>query len=439
MKTLTEGELFKQTSLTPGRLKKYLTPKESFNPSSTRPESSFVDLINWVAYEFDLDPQKYGSYIHNKIVIDGSFVQFCEETNTDITCMLKDSVSSWNTDHGTEQFIAQGVFKITRGSLSFYHCSLFHKGNQNEDEVSFFTLVSNSQYKKYIDFRNEYEEWQLERERSSQDIYVVGGEPVSYDNEVSWSDLIIPKDIEKEIRTSVEGFLNSKKFYHDNSIAWKRGMILWGDPGNGKTLAIKIMLSEYGFKPVTIQPGHPQTDQLLEEAFDYAESHGPSMLFLEDFPELIAGTNGSHFLQLLDGVKSKEGLLIVATANDLSKIPTNITDRPSRFDRKIFFPNPDKATALSFLKSKFKNCLTKAQYNKIVSRVVKENFSFAYLKELYVTSFYIAASNNRKKQTYNDVEEALDSLCKDKSYVQTGFGLSSSKTLDMQSFFEEGN
>ncbi len=67
MKTLTEGELFKQTSLTPGRLKKYLTPKEPFNPSSTRPESSFVDLINWVAYEFDLDPQKYGSYIHNKM------------------------------------------------------------------------------------------------------------------------------------------------------------------------------------------------------------------------------------------------------------------------------------------------------------------------------------------------------------------------------------
>ena len=78
-------------------------------------------------------------------------------------------------------------------------------------------------------------------------------------------------------------------------------------------------------------------------------------------------------------------------------------------------------------------------WNKAISEAVKENFSFAYLKELYVTSFYIAASNNRKKQTYNDVEEALDSLCKDKSYVQTGFGLSSSKTLDMQSFFEEGN
>ena len=437
MNTISEKELFTQTSLTPKRLKECLTPKKEFVSQSIRPKSSLVDLINWVASELDMDQTKYGSYIHNKIVVDGSFVYFCENTDTKITCLIKDSIASWNTDYDTEQFIAQGVFKVERKNFTFYHCSLFHKGSQNEDEVSFFTLVENKYYKEYIDFRNEYEKWVNDRESSSQDIYVVGGEPISYETNLTWEDVIIPDDVLNEIKTSVEGFLKAESFYKKNNIPWKRGLIFWGPAGCGKTQVIKILLSQYGFKPVTIQPGHPQKDQLLEEAFDYAESHGPSLLFLEDFPELIAGSNESHFLQLLDGIKSKEGLLVIATANDLSNIPKNITDRPSRFDRKIFFPNPDKNTALSYLKSKFGNKLKAKEYSLVVKKCIDHKFSFAYLKELYVTSAHIAVSDNRTYQNYNDVERALESLCKDKGYVQTGFGLSSTKVLDMSGFLDD--
>ncbi len=438
MKIITEKELYEQNSLTPNRLNKNLTPKNEFKASRERPQSSLIELINWTTEQFcSKNPQKHGSYIHNKIVVDGSFVQFCEETKTSLECLMKDSIASWKTDHGTEHFIAQGVFSVKRDGLEFLLCSLFHKGNQNEDEVSFFTLVENKHYSKYIDFRNEYEEWTRQRERSSQEIYVVGGDPVSYETGISWEDIFIPKDLEDEIRTSVEGFLNSEKFYKENSIPWKRGMIFWGDPGNGKTMAIKIILSKYGFKPVTIQPGHPQADQLLEEAFDYAEDHGPSLLFLEDFPELIQGANESHFLQLLDGVKSKEGLLVIATANDLSKVPANITDRPSRFDRKIKFPPPNKDMTKKFLKSKFKNRLTAKEYDIIVKKVIDKNFSFAYLKELYVTSAHIAIADSREYQNYQDVEKAFSLLSKDKGYVQTGFGLSVSKPMDMESLFME--
>jgi len=437
MKTITEKELYEQNSLTIERLNKNLTPKDNFNPTRARPESSLVELINWTTEQFCKSPQKNGSYIHNKIVIDGSFLQFCEETSTEIECLLKDSIASWKTDLDTEHFIAQGVFRIKKKGVEFLLCSLFHKGNQNEDEVSFFTLVQNSNYVKYIKFRNDYEEWVKERERSSQEICVVGGEPVSYETDLSWKDIFLPKDLEIEIRTSVEGFLNSEKFYKDNKIPWKRGMIFWGEPGNGKTMAIKIILSEYGFKPVTIQPGHPQPDQLLEEAFDYAESHGPSLLFLEDFPDLIQGANEAHFLQLLDGVKSKEGLLVVATANDLNKVPHNITDRPSRFDRKIKFPSPDKVMTKKFLKDKFKNRLKDKEYDILVKKVTDKNFSFAYLKELYVTSAHIAIADNRQYQNYEDVEKALGLLSKDKGYVQTGFGLSMSKPIDMENLFAE--
>lgn len=435
MKKITEKELYDQSSLTQEKIKKYLTPSSLFKPKKTRPESSLVDLINWVADELLLDEIEYGSYIHNKIIVDGAFLHFCEETKTNVSCIVKDSIASWNTNYGTEQFIAQGIFKISRNDFEFYQCSLFHKGTQNEDEVSFFVIVSHKHFEKYIKLRNEYEAWQNEREKSSQDIYVVGGEPISYDTGLSWSDLILSEDAKLDIKTSVEGFLNAESLYKKRNIPWKRGLIFFGDPGCGKTQCIKILLSEYGFKPVTIYSGHPQKDQLLKEAFEYAEDHGPALLLLEDFPELMEQMNVSHFLQLLDGVKTTQGLLIIGTANDLSDVPPNITDRPSRFDRKFHFPNPNEETALSYLKSLFGKSLNKNQYSYIVKEAIKNNFSFAYLKEIFVTSMHIAIADNRDRQNYNDVEKAIQCLAKDKGYIQTGFGLG--KVMDMSSFLEE--
>src|SRR5690606_22191764 len=111
MKVITEKQLSEQNSLTKDRLAK-LTPTKNFLPKNKRPVSSLIELINWATEEFcEKQPHEYGSYIHNKMVIDGGFLQFCEEKKIEIECLLKDSIASWKTEHGTEQFIAQGVYK----------------------------------------------------------------------------------------------------------------------------------------------------------------------------------------------------------------------------------------------------------------------------------------------------------------------------------------
>lgn len=445
----TEQELAEQTSLTETRLKKCLTPDKIIEPGTKRPENSLVDLIHWVQDEFCKDQLLSSSFLHNKIAIDGTFLCYCDQQKVDVKCIYRDSIASWKDDHDTEGFMAQGIFEISfnlieqfvegvkrpKRQIKFLHCSLFHKGTQNEDEVSFFVVVNNSDYNDYIIFRNNYEAWKLERETSTREIYVVGGESISYDCDLSWDDLIVSNDLKKEIKDSIEGFLNAESFYKENRIPWKRGMIFFGEPGCGKTQTLKIILSEYNFKPVTIMSGNPQKDMMLAEAFQFAEDHGPSLLFLEDLPELLNGVDESHFLQLLDGVSSHEGLLVIATANDLSGIKSSLTDRPSRFDRKIHFPLPDKEMTIKFLKTRFKNIFKQKEYNDLAQKIMKHKFSFAYLKELYVTSAHIAISKNRKQQNYNDVEEALSILTKDKGYVQTGFGLSR-RSMDIEDLFE---
>ena len=110
----------------------------------------------------------------------------------------------------------------------------------------------------------------------------------------------------------------------------------------GKTSCLRVIMAQYPqLKPVTIQPGHPNPDELLEEAFEYAEQHSPSLLFFEDFQEMIKTVDVRHFLQLLDGLQKRDGILTIVTGNDFSSLEENIKSRPRRFDSFFEFPLPN--------------------------------------------------------------------------------------------------
>src|SRR6188474_2500398 len=103
-KSITEKQLNEQNHLSEERLLKNLTVKAPKTFSRERPQSSLIDLINWAAETFLPENSDCGSYIHNKIVINGNFLQFCEEKKVKVQCLLKDSIASWKTEFGCENF-----------------------------------------------------------------------------------------------------------------------------------------------------------------------------------------------------------------------------------------------------------------------------------------------------------------------------------------------
>lgn len=334
--------------------------------------------------------------------------------------------------------MAQGIFLIECGALKFLQASLFHKGNQNEDEVSFFVIVDDSNFQEYVNFRNEFERWLLNRDRNNLEIQVIGGESVPYSRDISWDELFLPDDTKKDIRTCIEGFLSAKNIYAKARIPWKRGLLFWGEPGNGKTTLIKTIIANYPFKPVTVQIGSGPCDELLEEAFAYAGEQEPGLIYLEDITELLThSVNISHFLQLMDGVEAKTGILVIGTANDISTLHSNITDRPSRFDRKWEIPLPDKTMAVKYLKHWFKDIFDEEMYLKIAAQVVKKKFSYSYLKDLYLSSVFIAISNSREEPTTKDVDMALNQLLFDKKLAKENFQPKHKSTLKMSNYSDD--
>ena len=411
-----------------------LVPKKDYrnSPNTLRPSANFIDLMNWTESQFGnvlKDQAKLEKFVHNRIIVDGQFMQFCEEKKVSVECIYKDSAISWKTEHNKEKFFVQGVFLIKSKGLEFLHAALFHKGNQNEDEISFFVICSEKNYEGYLKLRNEFDEWVSQRDRSNLHIRVIEGEDLPYTKDHTWEDLFLPQEIKDQVKGLVENFLASKEFYLQNKIPWKRGVLLYGKPGNGKTSIIRTIMSVYNFKPVTIVAG--ANDEAVREAFSYAEEQSPALLYFEDLDSLLEKSiDPSSFLNLMDGISAKNGLLVMATANEVKKLKANITDRPSRFDRKFEIPLPNAEMAYIYLKRWFGNLITVKKGRELAKYASKHEFSYAYLKELYISAMFEALANNRKAPTEKDVDTALSRLLKDKNLLNSG-------AVNMDKYFKE--
>lgn len=275
--------------------------------NAQRPIDSFKELMSWTKSNFYNKLNKLESnvqlFVHNVIIIDNNFLSFAKENKITITPLYNDAFISWADKEKNEEFFAQGVFLISSKNTKFITAALYHKGNQHEDEISFFIMVDNENYNSYISIRNAYSAYLLEKDKNNLFIKVIEGQDMPYKKDISWNDIFLEESLKKEIINSVEGFLNNKDFYIQNNIPWKKGILLYGPPGTGKTSCIKAIMANYNFKPITIIPdGNIET---VRDAFEYASTQSPALLYFEDLDSLLENNiDLSGFLNLLDGMNS---------------------------------------------------------------------------------------------------------------------------------------
>lgn len=208
----------------------------------------------------------------------------------------------------------------------------------------------------------------------------------------TFENLILPEPLKSELRDDFARFLASRERYERYRVPWKRGIVLIGPPGNGKTHAVKALLNsvEHPCLYVKSFKSRNQTDhQNIREVFDEARERAPCILVLEDLDSLINDGNRSFFLNELDGFASNSGILTIATTNHPERLDPAILDRPSRFDRKYHFGLPGLPERLAYIRLWNASLEPHLRLSDArVTRVAEETeaYSFAYLKELFVSS-----------------------------------------------------
>ncbi|KAJ7617376.1 P-loop containing nucleoside triphosphate hydrolase protein [Roridomyces roridus] len=210
-----------------------------------------------------------------------------------------------------------------------------------------------------------------------------------------WKDVILTDEFKTALKKDVYGFFKSEPIYKELAIPWKRGIIMWGPPGNGKTISIKVIMKTcdaLGFAPLYVKSFQSfwGEETSMQDVFTKARQLAPCVMVLEDLDALINDRNRSFFFNQLDGLQGNDGLLVIGTTNHLDRLDPGLSSRPSRFDRKYLFDDPSRDARLLYAKwwqDKLQNNTAIDYPDALVEEVADTTagFSFAYLKEAFVS------------------------------------------------------
>lgn len=135
----------------------------------------------------------------------------------------------------------------------------------------------------------------------------------------------------------VDAFLDARERYRAIGAPYKRGFLLHGPPGCGKTSLARAAIRRFVDRGHVAFQSHPlaiDSFRPLFRQFRGIEPDRPALLVVEDVDELVDGSDETNLLAMLDGVEAScDGLFVLATTNSLGDLPDRIRRRPSRFDR----------------------------------------------------------------------------------------------------------
>jgi hypothetical protein len=208
----------------------------------------------------------------------------------------------------------------------------------------------------------------------------------------SLDDLVLPEALVSGLVADFDRFWGSAEAYDRHGVPWRRGLILAGPPGNGKTHLIKALVNR-SRRPClyvrSVRSRCATEEGSLARVFGRARERAPCILVFEDLDALVHDTNRSFFLNELDGFADNRGVFTLATTNHPEALDPAIAERPSRFDRVHYVPPPDAASRLAYL-ARWAGALEPAlrppppALEALAEQT--EGFSYAYLKELGISA-----------------------------------------------------
>lgn len=194
--------------------------------------------------------------------------------------------------------------------------------------------------------------------------------------------MVLPDSASEDILDQIEYFWTREKQFRDLGFLWKRGIMLHGPAGGGKTSTLQLLskrIIEKGGLSVYLKNPHNTSRGL--EILRRIEPNRPIIVLMEDIDALIKDYGESEILAILDGELQIDNVVFVATTNYPEDLDKRLINRPSRFDIVMNIGMPTAAAREIYLKTKNPR-LQKDSHE--LERWVKESrgFSVAHLKEM---------------------------------------------------------
>lgn len=242
------------------------------------------------------------------------------------------------------------------------------------------------------------------------------------------SSIILKEGITDVIRNDLEEFIESKEWYKERGIPYRRGYLLYGPPGCGKTSFVKAVSGQIGYdihelqlsslsltdeSLNTLMSSISQKAILLFEDVDavflprHQEEHkNDGLLGKLKIRESKGKLSFSGLLNAIDGVASEEDYIVFMTTNQIEKLDTALI-RPGRIDLRQLIDYPDEQQIKCFFKKFYPDCNdeTAIKFAKAVVKL-KCNPSVAQIQGIFLKH------KHEPEDNLLDVDSLIE-MCKD--------------------------
>jgi len=224
----------------------------------------------------------------------------------------------------------------------------------------------------------------------------------------------------------IKDFLQNPAKYQALGAKIPKGVLLYGNPGTGKTLLARAVAGEAGVPFYSIS-GSDFVEMFVgvgasrvRDLFEQAKANAPAIVFVDEIDAVGrhrgAGLGGGHdereqtlnqLLVEMDGFDTKGGVILIAATNRPDILDPALL-RPGRFDRQIAVDAPDMEGRKAILRvhAKGKPFSPDVDLDSVARRT--PGFSGADLANVINEAALLTARNDKRAITNDFLEESID-------------------------------
>ena len=230
----------------------------------------------------------------------------------------------------------------------------------------------------------------------------------------------------QEIKEAIELPLTHPELYEELGIKPPKGVILYGEPGTGKTLLAKAVASQTAATFLRlvgtemIQKYLGDGPKLVRELFRVANENQPSIVFIDEIDAVgrkryqTSSSGGQEIqrtmlelLNQLDGFDNRGDVKVIMATNRIDVLDPALI-RPGRIDRKIEFPMPDTKTKRNIFKIHTDKMALADDVDLEVFVMSKDELSGADIKAVCTEAGLLALRERRMRVTQEDFVKAKE-------------------------------
>lgn len=233
-------------------------------------------------------------------------------------------------------------------------------------------------------------------------------------------------EVKEEVKEIID-YLKDPARFHKVGGRPPKGVLLYGEPGVGKTLLAKAIAGE-AHVPFISASGSDFVEMFVgvgaarvRDLFETAKKNAPCIIFIDEIDAVgrsrgainLGGGNDereqtlNQLLVEMDGFDTSEGIIVIAATNRPDILDSALL-RPGRFDRRIFIPKPDVKGRYEILKVHARNKKLGDDVDLEVVARATSGFTGADLENILNEAALLAARRGKDKIGMAEIEEAID-------------------------------